>query len=117
MTANAPNRRSRQEELGQFLTAGPTADFMASMFGPLPNVVRLIDAGAGAGALTAAFVEMVFRKGEGVREIHSTLYEIDPNTLETLEVTMHQCQTRCSTSGIGFTFTIHCADFITEMSA
>ncbi len=87
------------------------------MFGPLPNVVRLIDAGAGAGALTAAFVEMVCRKGEGVREIHSTLYEVDPNILETLEVTMHQCQTRCSTSGIAFTFTIHCADFITEMSA
>ena len=28
------NPRSRQEELGQFLTAMPVADFMASMFGP-----------------------------------------------------------------------------------
>ena len=28
--------RSRQEELGQFLTATPVADFMASMFGPRP---------------------------------------------------------------------------------
>ena len=28
------NPRSRQEELGQFLTASPVADFMASMFGP-----------------------------------------------------------------------------------
>ncbi len=31
------NPRSRQEELGQFLTATPVADFMASMFGPRPR--------------------------------------------------------------------------------
>lgn len=35
------NPRSRQEELGQFLTATPVADFMASMFGPLPELVLL----------------------------------------------------------------------------
>ncbi len=34
MTAIKTTGRSRQEELGQFLTAVPTADFMASMFGP-----------------------------------------------------------------------------------
>jgi len=33
LTATA-NPRSRQEELGQFLTASPVADFMASMFEP-----------------------------------------------------------------------------------
>ena len=46
--------RSRQEELGQFLTAASVADFMASMFDQLPSTVRLLDAGAGAGALTGA---------------------------------------------------------------
>lgn len=50
------NPRSRQERLGQFLTAAPVADFMASMFMSLPMTVRLLDAGAGAGSLTAAFV-------------------------------------------------------------
>ena len=54
--AAVENPRSRQEELGQFLTASPVADFMASMFGPLPRTMRLLDAGAGAGSLTAAFV-------------------------------------------------------------
>jgi hypothetical protein len=34
------NPRSRQEELGQFLTSTPVADFMASMFGPLPVAPR-----------------------------------------------------------------------------
>ena len=32
--------RSRQEELGQFLTATPVADFMASMFGPRRGATR-----------------------------------------------------------------------------
>jgi len=117
MTASATNGRSRQEELGQFLTASPTADFMASMFGPLPSVVRLLDAGAGAGALTAAFVRMVCEKGESVREIQSTLYEVDPNILDALQTTMRECQSKCRASGIAFTFTIQSTDFIAEMSA
>lgn len=65
--ASMANPRSRQEELGQFLTATPVADFMASMFDTLPSVVRLLDAGAGAGALTAAFVKRVCKREEGVR--------------------------------------------------
>jgi adenine-specific DNA-methyltransferase len=117
MTASATNGRSRQEELGQFLTAMPTADFMASMFGPLPKTVRLLDAGAGAGALTASFVRMVCEKSKGVREIQSTLYEVDPNILDALQTTMRECQSKCRASGIAFTFTIHSTDFIAEMSA
>ena len=49
-----PRRRSK---LGQFMTPGNVAGFMASMFGDLPDEVRLLDAGAGMGALTAAFVQ------------------------------------------------------------
>lgn len=49
--AATANPQERQKELGQFLTASPVADFMTSMFGPLPQTVRLLD--AGVGALTA----------------------------------------------------------------
>ena len=111
------NPRSRQEELGQFLTATPVADFMASMFGPLPRAVRLLDAGAGAGSLTAAFVSRLCEKNEGVCAIEATLYELDPEILDSLSATMQECQRRCSEAGIRFTFTIHSADFIQEMSA
>ena len=38
MNDTKADTRTRQEELGQFLTARPVADFMASMFGPLPSV-------------------------------------------------------------------------------
>ena len=74
------NPGSRQEELGQFLTATPVADFMASMFGPLPETVRLLDAGAGAGALTVAVVSRLCEKKRGVRAIEATLYELDAET-------------------------------------
>ncbi len=110
------NPRSRQEELGQFLTATPVADFMASMFGPLPKTVRLLDAGAGAGSLTAAFVARCCEKRDGVRAIEATLYELDGEILNALSATMRDCERQCADAGVRFTFTIHPADFIQEMS-
>ena len=111
------NPRSRQEELGQFLTATPVADFMASMFGPLPKTVRLLDAGAGAGSLTAAFVSRCCDNREGVRAIEATLYEVDPEIVDDLLATMRNCEQRCADVGIRLTSTIHATDFIQEMSA
>ena len=111
------NPRERQEELGQFLTAPPVADFMASMFGPLPKTVRLLDAGAGAGSLTAAFISRLCEKKEGIRAIEATLYELDGEILDALAATMRECEQLCSDAGIRFTFNIHSADFIQEMSA
>lgn len=110
------NPRSRQEELGQFLTAMPVANFMASMFGPLPRTVRLLDAGAGAGSLTAAFVSRCCEKRREVCAIEATLYELDGEILDALAETMRVCERRCADAGISFTFTIHSADFIQEMS-
>lgn len=109
--------RTRQEELGQFLTATPVADFMASMFGPFPRTVRLLDAGAGAGALTAAFVSRCCTKRCGIQAIEATLYEVDVEILNALEATMQFCEARCAKAGIRFTHTIHSVDFIREMSA
>jgi adenine-specific DNA-methyltransferase len=112
----SPPARNRREELGQFLTATPMADFMASMFGPLPSFVRLLDAGAGAGALTSAFVSQCCVRADGVRAIEATLYEVDPEILDALTVAMQECERVCRGAGIRFTFTIHPTDFIQEMS-
>jgi len=89
---------------------------MASMFGPLPGTVRLLDAGAGAGALTSSFVARLCAKDYGVRNIEVSLYEIDPLILDALSATMQECQRRCSGNGIRLTFTIHPVDFIQEMA-
>lgn len=115
--ATLSDTRKRQGELGQFLTPAPVADFMSSLFGPLPHVVRLLDAGAGAGALTAAFVSRLCRKKDGVRAIEATLFELDPFIQDALSKTMQDCRHVCAEAGIRFTFTIHKTDFIHEMSA
>ena len=109
--------RRRQGELGQFLTPTPLAHFMASLFGPLPKVVRLLDAGAGAGALTEAFVSRLCEKNDGVRAIEATLYELDPLIQDALSETMDDCQRLSAEAGIRFGFTIHSTDFIQEISA
>ena len=109
--------RCQREELGQFLTPSPVAQFMASMFGRMPKTVRLLDAGAGAGALTSAFVARCCEMRDGVGAIEVALYELDAEILDALSVTMRGCERRCSNAGIRFAFTIHSADFIQEMSA
>ncbi len=90
---------------------------MASMFGPLPKTVRLLDAGAGAGSLTAAFLSCLCKRKGGVLAVEATLYEIDPCILEDLSATMQRCRNLCDRAGIKLTFTIRSADFIQEMSA
>lgn len=115
--ATLSEARKRQGNLGQFFTPAPVADFMASLFGPLPERVRLLDAGTGAGALTAALVSRLCEKKDGTRTIEATLFELDPFIKDTLLQTMRDCQHACAEADIRFTFTIHATDFILEMSA
>lgn len=114
--ATLVDARKRQGEIGQFFTPVPVADFMASLFGPLPDTVRLLDAGAGAGALTASFVSQACKQQGAVRAIDATLYERDPFIQDALSNTMRDCVQTCESAGIQFTFAIHEADFIQEMS-
>ena len=115
-TATSVPSRSRQAELGQFLTAEPVAAFMASMFSPLPQHVRLLDAGAGAGALTQAFVSRICKEKGQVQSIEVSLYELDLKMIVPLTKTMRECQRQCIPAGIQFMSTIHPTDFIQEMS-
>jgi adenine-specific DNA-methyltransferase len=109
--------RKRQGELGQFLTPPPVAEFMASLFGPLPSLVRLLDAGAGAGSLTSAFVSQVCKKKGKVKAIEATLYEVDPLIQSALTETLEGCQRACASAGIRFNFKVLTADFIHEVSS
>jgi adenine-specific DNA-methyltransferase len=111
------NSRQKQAQLGQFLTPSPVANFMASMFDRLPQNIRLLDAGAGAGELTMAFVLRCCNGIDGVRSIDAALYEVDGDILDDLAETMRECEQLCASAGIHFSFTVHHADFIQEASA
>ena len=71
-----PLPKSQQAQLGQYMTPATIASFMANMFeGTLPASVRLLDAGAGCGALTTAFITRW--KNEGGKRLDAHAYEFD----------------------------------------
>jgi adenine-specific DNA-methyltransferase len=86
--------RQRKSQLGQFMTSPSVADFMASLFAlPASGTIRLLDAGAGHGALTTAFMERSANL-PGQRRISATAFEFDDEILPALRtnlasITMH----------------------------
>ncbi len=67
------------------MTPAPVARFMASLFNNLAGRdCRLLDAGAGVGALTAAFVDRLCGQTQPPRRLVSTLYEIDAHFTDAL---------------------------------
>lgn len=97
---------------GQFLTPPPVARLMASMFAATPRTARLLDAGAGVGSLTAAFVDEMRRRESPPAEILVTAYEIDPLLVEYLNETFKLCREACEQQGIGFAGEVVMTDFI-----
>lgn len=79
----------RKSALGQFMTPLPIATFMADMFQPSSiKVCRLLDAGAGLGALTSAFLDRWRSGGFGFERVESTAHEMDDELRQHLEVTL-----------------------------
>jgi tRNA1(Val) A37 N6-methylase TrmN6 len=70
--------QKRKAELGQFMTPSSVARFMASLFPPSTlQTCRLLDAGAGMGALSCAFLDRWNAGGFGFKTVEATAYEID----------------------------------------
>lgn len=70
--------QKHKAEFGQFMTPSSVARFMASLF-PRSNqqTCRLLDAGAGVGALSCAFLDR-WQKGDfSFESVEATAYEID----------------------------------------
>lgn len=104
-----PTTRSK---LGQFMTPAPVATFMARMFDQLPRDVRLLDAGAGVGSLTAAFVWEAINREERPRSIDVTTFEVDPVLARHLAGTLAACNEECTKAGIVFSSRIIADDFV-----
>ena len=102
----------RRADLGQFLTPEPVAVDMAAMFGQLPEEVRLLDAGAGVGSLTAAFVTEALSREEPPKSISVTSFEVDPALAELLAQTLDDCRAACEEAGLRFASRIVEDDYI-----
>jgi adenine-specific DNA-methyltransferase len=102
---------NRKSELGQFMTPATVARFMASLF-PRTTLqsCRLLDAGAGVGALSGAFLER-WMAGDGLefQRVEIDAYEIDGTLRSQLESTL-----RSYAEKRDITFRVGSGDFIAE---
>jgi adenine-specific DNA-methyltransferase len=104
-----PDRRA---ELGQFLTPPDLAGLMARMFGPFPERVRILDAGAGVGTLFAAVVAESCARDGRPTAVDAVAHEIDPTLGGYLRAAMAMCRCEASIHGIAFDGEIVLGDFI-----
>ena len=103
LEANHRLNSVRKLELGQFMTSDNIARFMASLFSERAGSVRLLDAGAGIGSLTDAFISRW-----GTANVNVSAYEIDPTMVSYLRSTLERNGTR------SFEATIIERDFIQD---
>ena len=85
---------------------------MAEMFECKKPVVRILDPGAGSGALSAAFVLAMCRRPHPPNAIALTAYEIDPVLIGYLRETLDLCRAVSEEVGIRFEGRIVAADFL-----
>jgi len=80
---------AHKSALGQFMTPSGVAQFMASLF-PASRLqtCRLLDAGAGLGALSCAFLERCQTGDFGFNDVEATAFEVDTHLAAQLEATL-----------------------------
>ena len=93
--------------MGQFLTPERTAEFMASLFPDGTECCRLLDAGAGIGSLSAAFLERWLKGDLHFKRIEIDAFEIDNALIKHLTQTLNHYNSRDD-----FICNIHEEDFI-----
>ncbi len=89
----------KRSRLGQYMTPASVARFMASLFSPSGvGSCRLLDPGAGMGALSAAFLERWKSGGFGFGDVSVTAFEVDPVLRGCLENTMAEAEAETGAS-------------------
>lgn len=104
----------RRAELGQYFTPAPVARLMASLFAPRTGTIRILDAGAGVGGLSAALVDALCGAGARPGAIVVTAYEVDAALIPHLQETMDACAAACRDAGVDFSANVRQADFIAD---
>lgn len=112
LEANRVLDSGNRSTLGQFMTPAPIAGFMASMFDLETAHVRLLDAGAGVGSLTVAFVEEACRRDSPPASIEATAFEVEPMMLTHLGSVLRSCEQKAARAGVRFTGHVSNLDFI-----
>ena len=104
--------RHDRSKIGQFLTPAPVAHFMARLFQRDVEEVRILDAGAGAGVLSAAAVETLISRKKCLRSVEVVAYESDELVLPYLADALGRCEAVCKEADITFRGEARANDFV-----
>lgn len=105
-------QRSRRSALGQFFTPARIAGLLASLSERRGGQLRMLDAGAGVGVLTAAWISRVAHGPAAPEAIDVTAFEIDQDLQEGLHRVLEECHRACDEAGIRFSYSVRAEDFI-----
>ena len=85
--------KKERKKYGQFFTSMETARFMAGLYklDKKTGKVSVLDAGAGSGILSCAFIERM-ETIDSIQEIELTCYENDENVLPLLKRNLEYCK-------------------------
>lgn len=85
--------KEERKKYGQFFTGMETARFMANLYSISydKTTVSVLDAGAGSGMLSCAFIERLDRL-DFIQSIEVTCYETDENILGLLRENLEYCR-------------------------
>lgn len=97
----------KKSQLGQFLTPERTAAFMAGLFQDGTGYCRLLDAGAGIGSLSAAFLDRWRTGGFHFQRVELDAFEFDHALIPHLSHTLEKYD-----RGDHFAANVHEEDFI-----
>jgi adenine-specific DNA-methyltransferase len=97
----------RKSQFGQFLTPEKTATFMAALFPDGNGSCRLLDAGAGIGSLSAAFLARWRSGGFQFQQVEAEVFELDHELIRHLSSTLASYNHKSD-----FFVNIHEVDFI-----
>lgn len=107
---------ARKSAFSQFMTPAETARFMAGMFtSTRGSEVRLLDAGAGVGSLTGAFLDRCLRSPPNALSVD--VWEIDPFMRQGLDATLTDYRNGAAEVGTRLESRIHSGDFIVDATA
>lgn len=88
----------KKSQFGQFFTPAKTATFMAGLFPAATGECRLLDAGAGIGSLSNAFLERCITGNLGFNAIHLKAFELDDSIHTELRHTLAGFMPKCNLS-------------------
>jgi adenine-specific DNA-methyltransferase len=103
---------AHQAAMGQYLTPPESALRMAAMFRLPQRRIRVLDPGAGAGALTAALVATLVAREEPPTELHLVAVELDPIMLPNLCETLAACEEVARSRDVKCTWEVIEGDYV-----